>query len=123
MRIIQAVNDDFLLLILTILLYLLSMIFLIVSMHNGHQDYSPKIYIHTKSELTSSLYLLSKRYFFTHFNAQCQNIFSCGMLYELQLVSLTEEDKQKLRTIFSDFPHKTLHQLNKCTKKIDIKYP
>ena len=95
----------------------------IISIENGCEGYSAYTYIPATSELTSSMDTSTHHHFFIAFNDQYQTMPTYGIWFELQLESLTKQEKETLGIKLPEFPPMVLAHMKHCIKHIDTNYP
>ena len=89
----------------------------IVDIGNGCEAYSASIYILAKSELTTTMQLITRSQFFLDYNFNYTNVSNFIVWYKTNFVNLTKEEIEslkakmlKLRTMSMDIFDKTLEK-------------
>ena len=76
----------------------------IVDIGNGYEAYSASIYILAKSELTTTLQLITRSQFFLDHNFNYTNVSNFIVCYKTNFVNLTKEEIESLKAKLLKLP-------------------
>ena len=95
----------------------------IVDVGNGCEAFSANIYIPPKSELTTTLQLITRSQFFLDFNLKYTNISNFHVWYNFKFAKLTETEIKTLKTKILQLSPMSMDMFDNIIENIDEDYP
>ena len=95
----------------------------IVDIGNGCEAYSASIYIPAKSELTTTMQLITRSQFFPDYNFNYTNVSNFIVWYKTNFVNLIKEEIESLKAKILKLPTMSMDIFDKTVGTIDEHYP
>ena len=95
----------------------------IVDIGNECEAYSASIYIPAKSELTTTMQLITRSQFFLDYNFNYTNVSNFIVWYKTNFVNFTKEEIESLKAKMLKLPTMSMDIFGKTLEKIDENYP
>ena len=95
----------------------------IVDIGNGCEAYSSSIYIPAKSELTATMYSVTRSQFFLEYNFNYTNVTNFLVSYNTDFANITNEEIESLKAKVLKLPTMSMDIFDKVLENIDENYP